>query len=169
MVILINRETQCPVGERFASRLVVQCLGFVYKSMPKGYYQRSSEQKEKLKKQLTNYREKAIKNASLKNLGNKYCVGRILSEETKRKIGNANLRIDSGYKAIHLWLINNYGRPKKCYFCGRGNKSIFKKNYIHYALKINKKHEHNINNYLTLCVLCHRNYDLNNKKYVNTK
>ena len=36
-VKLINRETQSPVGERFASRLVVQCLGFVYKMYGKFY------------------------------------------------------------------------------------------------------------------------------------
>ena len=54
------------------------------------------------------------------------------------------------YQGIHSWLRKQ--KKEKCEFCD-------KKELLHLALKKNKKHERKIENYLTLCVRCHRKYD----------
>ena len=62
------------------------------------------------------------------------------------------------YRNIHQWLINNYGYPLKCDFCNKiGSRN--KRWNIQYALKKNKKHSYDIQNYLKLCISCHKKYD----------
>lgn len=67
---------------------------------------------------------------------------------------------DTGYTTIHYWLSRNYGRPKQCEVCKIfGSESKIGRWNIQWALKHNKEHEKNINNYLKLCFKCHYKYD----------
>lgn len=61
-----------------------------------------------------------------------------------------------GYEAIHIWLKNNHGKPNRC-----ENKECAYKNpkRYEYALRKGFKHEHNRDNYIMLCVSCHRRMD----------
>ena len=89
-----------------------------------------------------------------------------LSNETKIKIGNS-LRGEKHWKwkgdnvgktALHVWLRRRLGSPKKCEHC---NSDGLTGNKIHWA---NKSHEYkrDINDWIRLCVSCHRKYDGSN-------
>jgi len=67
------------------------------------------------------------------------------------------------YEAIHIWLSSNYGSPKKCNFCGEIGKKIKagKKTRwtIEWAVKKGCKCERKRENFICLCIKCHRSYD----------
>jgi hypothetical protein len=113
-----------------------------------------------------------------------WCIGKKLSEEHKRKLSLVKLgkpghklteetkKILSeihegennvmwkgdlaGYSSMHKWVRRNKGKAIKCIFCG---KEWNKPKSIHWA---NKEHNYkrNINDYISLCVYCHRKYDI---------
>lgn len=57
------------------------------------------------------------------------------------------------YRNIHNWIRIRKINIKVCEFCGCNDKKLDN------ALKINYKHEKNINNYIKLCRKCHIKYD----------
>lgn len=77
------------------------------------------------------------------------------TEETKRKMSifnpNRNNFTSNSYHAIHLWLRKQV-QKSKCDFCSSTR-------FMEWALKKGCKHEHNINNYFSLCSSCHKKYD----------
>ncbi len=105
--------------------------------------------------------------------------GKILSEETKIKIGlsnknnktgiengkstrfkatgskGVNILGKNGYRNLHKWLVKNLGKPTKCEHCGKENLTG---KHIHWA---NKDHlyKKNLKDYIRLCVKCHWHYD----------
>jgi len=60
-----------------------------------------------------------------------------------------------GYNAIHTWVRRKKGSPKKCATCRKT------KGKIHWA-NINHKYHRNLDDYISLCVSCHKKYDLKN-------
>lgn len=58
----------------------------------------------------------------------------------------------AGIGSIHRWLDRNFIKIKKCEHC-----NLIKK--IDWALKKNKKYEHNRKNFICLCRSCHLKYD----------
>jgi len=65
------------------------------------------------------------------------------------------------YVAFHSWLKKEYWSPKICediFWDCRWAKRI------EYALITGKTHDHNRDNYLTLCTSCHRRYDMTPEK-----
>jgi len=58
------------------------------------------------------------------------------------------------YDNIHQWLKNNYKKADVCDFCGG------KRTRLEWALRRGEKLEKNIKNFFTLCVFCHRKYDV---------
>lgn len=75
--------------------------------------------------------------------------------------GNTGL-LRKYYKTIHAWLNKNYGRPTKCEFCEKN------KNRYEWALKKCCSYEKKIDNYLQLCVSCHRKYDFSYEALAKT-
>jgi hypothetical protein len=57
------------------------------------------------------------------------------------------------YINIHSWLCRNFGRARRCEHCKK------KKHFYQWALKHGCRYEKNINNFLQLCVSCHKKYD----------
>lgn len=57
------------------------------------------------------------------------------------------------YGSIHNWLHKNYPKNSKCELCGDTEKRH------EWALKRGKKYERRIENFMELCVRCHRTYD----------
>lgn len=72
----------------------------------------------------------------------------------------------------HGWLINNYGSANKCENREQnilGFKCTCKSKKYHYALKKGKKYSHNRDNFLMLCVSCHKYYDFTEKARANLR
>ena len=67
----------------------------------------------------------------------------------------AKVKVNSPkYQRIHWWINKNYGKPKRCEFCGIANAKLYE-----WALLKGKQHEKNIDNYVRLCHSCHIKYD----------
>lgn len=69
------------------------------------------------------------------------------------------------YQGIHSFLRNQ--KKSKCEFCGE-------KSNLELALRKGYKHERKIGNYITLCVPCHRKYDIRDpwnkgKRFIKNK
>lgn len=118
--------------------------------------------------------------------GHKINVGRIHSEETRRKIGNANkisqlgmkkpwmvaimkkkvgekspvwMGENAGYRAKHHWIENHYGQPTTCEHCQTGNLCGRK---IHWA-NISGEYKRERFDWIRLCPKCHKLFDKQNK------
>jgi hypothetical protein len=75
-----------------------------------------------------------------------------LKKVVKKGADHFNWKSDSvGYRALHLWIKRQLGKIKECGFCGNEGR-------IEWA-SISHKAIRNINDYIPLCVQCHRNYD----------
>ena len=62
---------------------------------------------------------------------------------------------DVGYSGLHYWVVSRLGKPTTCWHCGKSN---LHGNSIQWA---NKSHTYkrDVNDWLRLCVKCHRKYD----------
>lgn len=84
--------------------------------------------------------------------------GHITTEETKRKIGLANMKSNAGYSAIHFWVRKYFEKSNVCEHC----KNVFKTNrQIHWANK-SGLYSRERTDWLRLCGPCHHTFD--NKK-----
>lgn len=104
-------------------------------------------------------------------------TGHIVSEETKQKIRETNIRIgrippsnygnfkevtekievrSSAYVAIHQWVVREKGRPSKCEHCGTEKAKRFD------WANTDHKYKRDLDDYIRLCVKCHRSYDKEN-------
>lgn len=73
-----------------------------------------------------------------------------------KEISNKPRKLRNGkYNAIHKWLNKKMGKATTCL---NPNCKGISKTY-HYCLIKGERHEHNINNYISLCSSCHRLYD----------
>lgn len=62
---------------------------------------------------------------------------------------------DAGYRAIHKWINENLGRPKKCSMCG---KTGLKKHKIHWA-NLDHRYRRRLADWISFCAKCHSYYD----------
>jgi hypothetical protein len=77
-----------------------------------------------------------------------------LSEECKYKTAIERIGINN-YIYVHVWLKKNHGKASKCEICHNPGK-----NY-NWALKKGCEYEKRLENFIQLCVSCHRKYDYN--------
>ena len=61
-----------------------------------------------------------------------------------------------GIKALHQWVKRKRGHTKNCEFCGAYVENPYK---IHWANK-SGEYKRDVEDWLRLCVPCHKNYDL---------
>jgi hypothetical protein len=57
-----------------------------------------------------------------------------------------------GYFALHHWVNRKLGKPCECVYCGSEKK-------LQWA-SVSHKAKRDLNDYISLCVSCHKNYDL---------
>lgn len=62
----------------------------------------------------------------------------------------------ASYISIHTWVAKWKGKPSKCEVCGVENKKQY-----HWA-NIDHKYKRVLDDYIRMCVPCHRNYDYKN-------
>ena len=62
---------------------------------------------------------------------------------------------NSGYRNIHIWIENHYGKPDTCEFCG---KSGLSGHQIHWA-NISGEYKREITDWIRLCTKCHGAFD----------
>lgn len=110
--------------------------------------------------------------------GNKFNLGRIQAKETKEKIKITLLGRNAGdknpnfgnrspqwkgekvkYAGLHNWVRRLLGTlPTHCEFCGTEGRKNGRNWNIHWANK-SKKYQRSLEDWLRLCISCHRNYD----------
>ena len=61
---------------------------------------------------------------------------------------------DNNYYRVHAWLRWNFTKDNKCGFCGSTSKSKYE-----WALIKGKNYEKKKENFMELCIACHREYD----------
>ena len=110
----------------------------------------------------------------------KHMLGRNLSEITKRKISlakkgivpinilrgdflgdkNHNWKGDKvGYRCLHLWVQRKLGKASQCEHCGKQKTTPKSINWAN----ISRKYLRNLNDWIQLCVSCHKKYDISHK------
>lgn len=82
-------------------------------------------------------------------------MGIIPSKETNRKISITKLTENPSYMAIHSWVRNHKGKPKKCKDCGITSDII----RLHWA-NIDHKYKRNLDDYMAMCPKCHKKHDM---------
>ena len=95
--------------------------------------------------------------------------GTTMSESAKLKIGLAASGENSyawkgdnaTYGSIHDWVDRWKGKPDTCEMCGT---SGLTKQQIHWA-NIDHEYRRVLDDYIRLCVSCHRYYDIDNNNY----
>jgi len=114
-----------------------------------------------------------IKAVSKIMIGNKYSLGFKQSKETIKKRSEAqkgckgsNWRDDNiGYTGIHVWLKTTFGKPNKCenkdcvYPRKGAKKTLIKPCWFEWALIKGKEMKRRRENFIMLCLACHRKYD----------
>ena len=92
--------------------------------------------------------------------GKKRMQGKKQTSETKIKIGIANKGKNNGqwdgdnvgYQAIHIWIRSNKPKSKYCEYCSQPTTKLE-------AANISGKYKRDINDFLWLCLKCHKWYD----------
>jgi len=121
--------------------------------MPTGVYKRTPEMK------TGKYKHPK---QCLFQKGHKINLGKKHTEKTKQKIGIGNSgskswrwKDDASYSALHHWVRKYKGKAKICEDCGK------KKTTPKSVQWCNKDHKYrrNLDDYISLCVPCHRKYD----------
>jgi hypothetical protein len=84
-----------------------------------------------------------------KKIGAPWMKGKFLKEENPAWKGEK-----ASYWAKHMWISNNFGRPKKCEFCGVENKKMY-----HWA-NLSGNYLRETNDWIRVCVPCHKKFDM---------
>jgi len=85
----------------------------------------------------------------------------------KKNIGKNNFNWkgdNAGYDAIHKWIYRQKGKPKICKHCGIS----YKEKRLEW-INIDHKYKRDIDDFISLCVSCHRKYDFKNNNFNNFK
>lgn len=154
----------------------IRMRGFVCsKYMPSGIYKRKLNVKYGNIGKHWKLSEEQNKNKSERMKGNTNCLGKHHSEETKIKMSeshkgkpswikglaselNPNWKGDDvGYWGVHKWIEKQKGKPRVCEHCG----ATRKEKRFHWA-NIDHKYRRNLDDYISLCVPCHKKYDKKN-------
>lgn len=77
-----------------------------------------------------------------------------------RKVTEVTLKPENIYAKVHQYLRRRHGNAQKCEFCGEVGKEELKRWNIEWALKKGKVYSKNVDDYLHLCIKCHRKYDV---------
>lgn len=115
----------------------------------------------------------------LKMKGNKWNLGKKLSVSTRLKMSLAQngekhsqwKRHSISYHGLHQWLIRVYGKASRCenvdcvYPRKGAKKMLLKPCGFEWSLRKKCKYVRDRNNFIQLCVACHRKYDSTDIEY----
>jgi len=65
---------------------------------------------------------------------------------------------DVSYGGLHMWVSNQLGNPSKCSKCGKREDETKKHRIIQWA-NISQKYKRDVNDWIALCIKCHREKD----------
>lgn len=119
--------------------------------MPTGTFLRTKKHCDNISKAL---KGKKLSKKHIKSIVDSH-KGKNLGEDSPRWKGDK-----VGVGALHSWVVRRKGKPIKCQFCGELPKKAFPKR-IQWANK-DHKYRRKLNDFIGLCVSCHRNYDYKN-------
>ena len=71
---------------------------------------------------------------------------------------------DAGYFPVHEWITKHYGQPKECEWCGLNDPN----RKYHWA-NISKTYKRRRDDFIRMCVPCHRRYDGAGRKAWETR
>jgi hypothetical protein len=111
---------------------------------------RSKEHIAKLKRALQG-RKAWNKGLTKKDYRVRKYIDKIVNEQHYKWKGNK-----VGYKALHQWVNRKLGKANKCDMCKKQNTKYEWAN-------ISKSYKRELNDWFSLCVKCHRNYDIKQK------
>jgi hypothetical protein len=90
----------------------------------------------------------------------RHMLGKKLSENTKQKIADAKVgnknpawKTKVSYRSIHLWISQWKGKPRKCEKCGADWKQRYE------WANVDHKYRRVLDDYIRMCVQCHKDYD----------
>lgn len=122
----------------------------------------SEEHKRKISESLRGkkFTEERLRNMKANNFGGKHH-----SEKSKKKISESlkgkKDELSRGwvgdnvsYSRLHSWIIEKLGKPQKCSFCLRDDED----SKYEWA-NISHEYSRDINDFIRLCISCHRRYD----------
>ena len=133
-----------------------------------GVYQRKKEEVERLKKIvkmargfITEESYKKIGNALRGKIGNNLGKHWKLSEQSRKNISEGHKEEkaynwkgeNAGYTSKHMWVRSRRGLANHCEICGKTEKRMY-----HWA-NIDHKYRRVLEDYISMCVPCHRKYD----------
>ena len=109
------------------------------------------------------YKHNPLKDEHKRNIGKAH-LGKKHSKETLKKLSGKNAHKwagnNVGYHGIHLWVNKWKGKPTTCEGCGKPGLTGQR---IHWA-NVDHKYRRILDDYIRLCVKCHKEYDkINNK------
>jgi len=95
--------------------------------------------------------------------------GHIVTKETRKKISEAlrnekhfNWKEKPTYGIVHYWLRQNYDQTNTCEHCRQQKR-------CQWALIKGKEYERKRENFIRLCVKCHRRYDFGERLRITPK
>jgi len=91
-----------------------------------------------------------IKKGQRLSIKTEFKKGQTLNEENINWKGD-----DASYFAKHIWANNHFGKPRFCEHCKCSNRKMY-----HWA-NISNKGYRDRNDWIRLCVPCHKKFDLN--------
>ena len=115
--------------------------------MPSGTYKRTTKQLNKLKEHMLNVRTSKFG----------FQKGHTLNSEEKSYHWRGE---EVGYKGVHIWVRKWKGKPKLCEVCGLDDS----KRIYHWA-NIDHTYKRVLEDYISMCVSCHRKFDMKNNNY----
>jgi hypothetical protein len=85
----------------------------------------------------------------------KFCSRKCFLNNTWKEDNNPRWKGDKvGYHGVHDWLNRIFGKADRCELCGASDKRMY-----HWCKKLGAPYFRNRENFIMLCVSCHRKYD----------
>lgn len=135
--------------------------------MPKGVYIRSAEHLKKLSEMGQANRGKTLSDEHRQKLSaamqgelNPF-FGKTHTEELKAHWSIVHFKGAESYRARHLWVYKNKGRPAVCEECGRTESLSW--------ANISGEYKLDVDDYRSLCMSCHMKHDKANPPTVQLK
>lgn len=90
-------------------------------------------------------------------------IAKMLKSARKGELNNKWLGDDVGYSGVHRWIVKWKGQPDTCEMCGKTGLTGRKIGWAN----VDHSYKRVLDDYIRLCALCHRRYDIKYNNYKN--